>query len=79
LPKSCLLFMERGVILRKIEQGNGQTRRGRIYSVSTIRSGEIWQSEDLEQALAFYNDELDRCAAASAVSAGDAHELGCVQ
>jgi hypothetical protein len=53
--------MEAGVVLKQEILESGQTILAKVYSVSTRRTLEIWQSGNLEQALEYYNAELDRC------------------
>ena len=54
--------MEAGVVLDQVILASGQTVLAKVYSVSTRRTPEVWPSGNLEQALADYNAELDRCA-----------------
>ena len=61
MSKTCILFMEAGVVLEQASLDGEQTALARIYSVSTKRTSEVWQSGNLEQALKYYNAELDRC------------------
>jgi hypothetical protein len=62
MSKSRILFMEAGVVLEQVILESGQTILAKVYSVSTRRTAEVWPSGNLEQALADYNAELDRCA-----------------
>ncbi len=61
MSKTRILFMEAGVVLTQVILESGQTVLTKVYSVSTRRTSEVWQSGDLEQALQDYNAELDRC------------------
>jgi hypothetical protein len=54
--------MEAGVVLKQETLESGQTTFAKVYSVSTRRTSEVWQAGNLEQALEYYNTELDRCA-----------------
>ena len=54
--------MEAGVVLKQVTLESGQTTLAKVYSVSTRRTSEVWQAGNLEQALEYYNTELDRCA-----------------
>lgn len=61
MSKSRILLMEAGVVLKQVMLESGQTTWAKAYSISTKRTPEVWQTGDLEQALAYYNAELDRC------------------
>lgn len=61
MSKSCILLMESGVVLEQRADKNGQPFLTKVYSVSTKRTSEVWQSASLEEALTRYNAELDRC------------------
>jgi hypothetical protein len=61
MSKTRILLMEAGVVLDQVIHESGQTIVAKVYSVSTKRKPEIWQSGNLEQALEYYNAELDRC------------------
>ena len=56
-----ILLMEAGVVLEQIRLETGQAILDKQYSVSSKRTPEVWQAGDLEQALTFYNAEIDRC------------------
>jgi hypothetical protein len=62
MSKTRILLMEAGVVLTQVIHESGQTIVAKVYSVSTKRTPEVWQSGNLEQALEYYNAELDRCA-----------------
>jgi hypothetical protein len=53
--------MEAGVVLKQVTLESGQTVLAKVYSVSTRRTPEVWQAGNLEQALEYYNTEIDRC------------------
>ena len=53
--------MEAGVVLKQVALESEQTTLTKVYSVSTRRTSEVWQAGNLEQALEYYNTELDRC------------------
>jgi hypothetical protein len=59
--KTRILLMEAGVVLKQVTLESGQTTLPRVYSVSTRRTPEVWQAGNLEQALEYYNTEIDRC------------------
>jgi hypothetical protein len=61
MPKVRILFMETGVVLEQATLESGQAVLAKVYSISTKRTSEVWQAGDLEQALEYYNAELDRC------------------
>jgi hypothetical protein len=62
MSKTRILLMEAGVVLEQISFESGQTLLAKVYSVSTKRTPEVWQTGNLEQALEYYNAEQDRCA-----------------
>ena len=61
MSRTCILFMEAGVVLKQVALESEQTTLTKVYSVSTRRTSEVWQAGNLEQALEYYNTELDRC------------------
>ncbi|HTV32046.1 MAG TPA: hypothetical protein VME69_02950 [Methylocella sp.] len=61
MSKTRILLMEAGVVLKQVIFESGQTILAKAYSVSTRRTPEVWQTGDLEKALAYYNAEIDRC------------------
>ncbi len=61
MSKTRILLMEDGVVLNQVILESGQTLLTKVYSVSSKRTAEVWQSGNLEQALQDYNAELERC------------------
>ncbi|HUZ91443.1 MAG TPA: hypothetical protein VMU78_06040 [Methylocella sp.] len=62
MSKTRILLMEAGVVLKQVTLESEQTTLAKVYSVSTRRTSEVWQSGDFEKALEYYNAEQDRCA-----------------
>ncbi|MGH6848662.1 MAG: hypothetical protein ACREC0_14880 [Methylocella sp.] len=61
MSKTRILLMEAGVVLKQVTIESGQTTLTKLYSVSTRRTSEVWDTGNLEQALEYYNTEIDRC------------------
>jgi hypothetical protein len=61
MSKTRILLMEAGVVLKQVTLESGQTVLAKVYSVSSRRTPEVWQAGNLEQALEYYNTEIDRC------------------
>lgn len=61
MRKARILLMEAGVVLEQVNLETGRHMPNKEYSVSSKRTHEVWQSGNLEQALEYYNAELDRC------------------
>jgi hypothetical protein len=61
MSKTRILLSEAAVVLKEITLESGQTILARVYSVSTRRIPEVWQTGNFEQAVGYYYAELERC------------------